>query len=605
MDVLDQDQFQFEATNHGDVLLAGLRHLRDKHQLFDVTLVVDKLELPAHRVVLASCSDYFRAMFTDGLKECRQKRIVLNGVTARGMKNLLDFAYTSKSNIDSDNVADVLGAATHVQILPVIDACEDFLRSHLSLDNCVDVASVADLYCLQPLQQHVQQYICKHWTTFTMSTYFHSMGQQALVNVLASGFPVNCSELEVLLAVLSWVKYSPEERLTMAENILAHVQFHNISEESLKDMLEKKEWKDMMLAVPCLEKMNTRFQKEARNHRLDICDGTLGHNVSREVHGITNMRGFHETVLVAGGFSADSGMTNNIWYYEEEKDLASLKYLTRIPHVDQCNFGMAVLHNQLYVIGGCFNDQFDEVIHPYGFRYDPSKSEWDSITPMNHERCRFYLGVTEGYLYAIGGDPQASDLTLDGAPCERYDPKSNSWQDIEPVPGNRTQHAGVAAGQFLYVSGGQQETDGEILNDLLRYDTHSNTWERCASLRSPRVDHTMFFFNGQVYIIGGWTYDQTNHQREMVSSIDCYHSDTDSWQQVATLNETRLYATYTLFDSVIYVIGGWQGGDYRFKSRFVDCLDLKTRQWKDKKNQSLEMWEHNSCSLYLPKLVKP
>lgn len=60
MDVLDQDQFQFEASNHGDVLLAGLRHLRDKHQLFDVTLVVDKLELPAHRVVLASCSDYFR-----------------------------------------------------------------------------------------------------------------------------------------------------------------------------------------------------------------------------------------------------------------------------------------------------------------------------------------------------------------------------------------------------------------------------------------------------------------------------------------------------------------------------------------------------------------
>ena len=39
-------------------------------------------------------------MFTDGLKECHQDEIVLSGVTAKGMANLVDFAYTSTSNID-------------------------------------------------------------------------------------------------------------------------------------------------------------------------------------------------------------------------------------------------------------------------------------------------------------------------------------------------------------------------------------------------------------------------------------------------------------------------------------------------------------------------
>jgi len=53
-------QVRFEVSDHGDMVLAGLTKLRDMEQLFDVVLIVEKERLPAHRVVLASCSDYFR-----------------------------------------------------------------------------------------------------------------------------------------------------------------------------------------------------------------------------------------------------------------------------------------------------------------------------------------------------------------------------------------------------------------------------------------------------------------------------------------------------------------------------------------------------------------
>lgn len=53
-------QVTFEASNHSNSLLAGLKNLREKEQLFDVILVVGGHTFPVHRVVLASCCDYFR-----------------------------------------------------------------------------------------------------------------------------------------------------------------------------------------------------------------------------------------------------------------------------------------------------------------------------------------------------------------------------------------------------------------------------------------------------------------------------------------------------------------------------------------------------------------
>lgn len=50
----------YVATEHGNQVLKGLQSLRKKRQLFDVTLVAEGQKFRAHRIVLASCCDYFR-----------------------------------------------------------------------------------------------------------------------------------------------------------------------------------------------------------------------------------------------------------------------------------------------------------------------------------------------------------------------------------------------------------------------------------------------------------------------------------------------------------------------------------------------------------------
>ena len=81
--------------------------------------LLDGSVLQAHRVVLSACSDYFRAMFTDPMRERTQEEIQLSGVQAQGLELVLDYIYTSKLSLTLANVQTVLDTATHLQVLQV------------------------------------------------------------------------------------------------------------------------------------------------------------------------------------------------------------------------------------------------------------------------------------------------------------------------------------------------------------------------------------------------------------------------------------------------------------------------------------------------------
>lgn len=49
-------------------------------------------------------------MFTGGMRESNQETIELQGLSARGLKHIIDFAYSSEVTLDLDCIQDVLGA---------------------------------------------------------------------------------------------------------------------------------------------------------------------------------------------------------------------------------------------------------------------------------------------------------------------------------------------------------------------------------------------------------------------------------------------------------------------------------------------------------------
>ena len=132
-----EENFQFIESSHSTQVLSGLNFLRENNSFCDVTLCVDGEQIICHKVVLASFSSYFKAMFTGNLVESEQSKVAINGVEPVMVKLLVNYAYTSEVWINKDNVQSLLSAANLLEVLPVRDACCQFLERHMDETNCL------------------------------------------------------------------------------------------------------------------------------------------------------------------------------------------------------------------------------------------------------------------------------------------------------------------------------------------------------------------------------------------------------------------------------------------------------------------------------------
>ncbi|KAJ8303437.1 hypothetical protein KUTeg_019833 [Tegillarca granosa] len=114
------------STNHSSKVMKGLQELRHYDVLCDYCLKAENITINVHRAVLAACSDYFRVMLTNDMKESRESSVELKGVSACGLRIVIDFAYTGVLELNTENVEDVLSAATHLQISDAVDLVDQF-----------------------------------------------------------------------------------------------------------------------------------------------------------------------------------------------------------------------------------------------------------------------------------------------------------------------------------------------------------------------------------------------------------------------------------------------------------------------------------------------
>ena len=496
-----------------------------------------------HRVALAGVSPYFQAMFTSGYKESQWTRalgeageklqeILLPGVSAEALRLVLEFIYTGQLELSPGNIQAVLGCASQLQIQSVVSLCSRYLLTNLDLENCRDILTLADTFSLSKLRHNTLRFMSENLKQFSQTPEFVILEPGQLSSLLNSNFPVNMTECEVLAATAAWIEHDLATRLRWSDKLVDGVRLVDIPTRDIASMLDRPGLKSIKDKLAALERLSPLRQSDT--------------------YKMVNSRGMEMAVVRVGGFGT-SGITNSISYYHINHKEAAWRQLTSIPHVECCNFGAAVLHNNLYVVGGCFNQGLQENIHPFGFCYNPRQDKWSTVSAMIRERCRFTLTECGGKLYAIGGSSETLEME-DEVSVEKFCPDTDTWRVCSSLPaGNRSQHAAVKMDQKILVSGGLDHDT--LLDDLLEFSAAEDTWRLVTKLPRARADHSMLVHDDMVYIVGGWR--DGDEGRVLVREVDRYDMETDMWTVETVLPIPRYHAGVTKVAGKMFVIGGF------------------------------------------------
>lgn len=158
----------YTIENHAAKAFEKMDELRRNNQLCDVLIKVNYngkvVDFPAHKIVLASCSPFFRAMFTNNFTECHAKEITIKDMCPIVMQRLIEFAYSSRITVGEKCVLHVLMAAMRYQMEDVSKACSDFLEKHLDPCNVIGISNFAEQIGCTELHKKGREFINNHFS---------------------------------------------------------------------------------------------------------------------------------------------------------------------------------------------------------------------------------------------------------------------------------------------------------------------------------------------------------------------------------------------------------------------------------------------------------
>ncbi|CAM9142484.1 unnamed protein product [Ectocarpus sp. 12 AP-2014] len=176
--------------------------------LSDVCLVVEGIDVPCHKAVLAAWSRPFRAMFTLPMLESRhQCRVVIEDAEHKHLMVVLHYLYSGRIGLNDQNVMPVSALANRYEVLPLMAQCEGYMKWRLHPSNVVAHLLSAEEHRVPKAAAFALEYLAVHFDEVhhDSSGDFNSLGGDTVLRVLQhDGLTVD--EETVFLAVDGWAK---------------------------------------------------------------------------------------------------------------------------------------------------------------------------------------------------------------------------------------------------------------------------------------------------------------------------------------------------------------------------------------------------------------
>ncbi|XP_052860138.1 BTB/POZ domain-containing protein 9 [Anopheles cruzii] len=203
----------------------------------DVSFIVENERLPAHRVILAARSDYFRALLYGGLSESRLNEITLP-IPLTAFKALLRYIYSGNmllSEMKEEQIIDTLGLANHYGFTDLEVAISDYLRNVLSLGNVCSVLDAARLFGLDALTTVCHSFVDKHAPDILQHETFRTLSLDALTSLLERD-SFFAPEVQIFEAVYDWCRCNADS-VKNVDGVVEKVRFSLMSLEELLNVV--------------------------------------------------------------------------------------------------------------------------------------------------------------------------------------------------------------------------------------------------------------------------------------------------------------------------------------------------------------------------------
>jgi hypothetical protein len=186
------------------------------------------------------------------------------------------------------------------------------------------------------------------------------------------------------------------------------------------------------------------------------------------------------TILAIGGFNPPEIFAN----VEARRLTGGGPWQPAVPlPTARVNLGTAVLNGRVYAVGG-YGASGDPLTVVETF--DPTSGRWAPSLPLPEPRGGIGAAALNGRLYVAGGVvPVGGGEFRSTASMVVFDPVRNTWRPAAPMHIARERFRLVAVGGFLSAVGGRGE--GPSLATAERYDPRTDSWREINSMNESRV----------------------------------------------------------------------------------------------------------------------
>ncbi|XP_033642334.1 kelch-like protein 17 [Asterias rubens] len=561
------EYFTHRASRHANDAFVAMNRMRQQATLCDIILKVGDKVISAHKLVLASCSAYFHAMFTSNMTESRQTEVCLHDIQASAVEQLVQFAYTAEINIGEKNVQALLPAASVLQLHSVRDACCKFLLGQLDPSNCLGIRRFADMHGCYDLEQSSLLYSLQNFNHVVNTEEYLHLPVDEVAQLISSEQLNITSEEDVFNAVVMWVRTDLQPRLKYVDKLMELVRLPLLTRDFLVNNVETEpiirgspECKDFLIEA-------------LKYHLLPEQRASMQTPRTKERH---------NSACVPMLFSIGGGSLFAIHSECECYDPRSDTWHALAPmSTRRARLGVATISRLVYAVGG-YDGTVDLALVE---SYNPQTNAWKEVTPMGTKRSSLGVVVLNGLLYAVGG--------YDGASClnsmERYDPLTNTWTSVAAMSVRRRYVKVTVMDGCLYAIGGY---DGSChLSSVERYDPQTNIWVQMPHMISRRSSTGAAVVEGALYVVGG------NDGAACLSSAERFNPDINLWEPVPSMSVRRSTHDAVAMDNQLYVVGGNDGSS---SLNSVERYDPKTHHWN---NISTMVTRRSSVGITVTKVV--